>query len=171
MSDTPDTPTTSMNWKEGRRRRAWELHQLGWTQQAIATALGCAQSSVSGWIRRAAAAGVDALRHRPPPGPTPLLAPTPLAQLPALLAQGAAAFGWRGEYWTTRRVAKLIGDEFGVYYHPAPVSRLLRQIGWSCQKPITRAAQRDAKAVAAWAKERRPAIQKKLWRKGAPSSG
>jgi transposase len=168
MSETSQTP---LNWKEGRRRRAWELHQLGWTQQEIATALGCAQSSVSGWIRRAAAAGVDALRHHPPPGPTPLLSPTQLAQIPALLEQGAAAFGWRGAYWTTRRVAQLIGDQFGVYYHPAHVSRLLRQIGWSCQKPITRAAQRDPAALAAWTDERLPAIKKKRRPKGAPSSG
>jgi transposase len=160
-----------MNWKEGRRRRAWELHQLGWTQQAIASALGCAQSSVSGWIRRAQADGVDALRHRPPPGPTPLLSRTQLAQIPALLEQGAAAFGWRGDYWTTRRVAKVISDEFGVSYHPAHVSRLLRQSGWSCQKPITRAAQRDPAALAEWAEERLPAIQKKRRPQGAPSSG
>jgi transposase len=160
-----------LNWKEGRRRRAWELHQLGWTQQEIATALGCAQSSVSGWIRRAAAEGVDALRHHPPPGPTPLLSPTQLAQIPALLEQGAEAFGWRGAYWTTRRIAQLIGEQFGVYYHLAQVGWLLRQIGWSCQKPITRAAQRDPAALAAWAEDRLPAIQKKRRPKGAPSSG
>jgi transposase len=168
MNDTPDTPT---NWKEGRRRRAWELHQLGWTQQEIATALGCAQSSVSGWIRRAAAQGVAALRHRSPPGPTSLLSPTQLAQIPALLEQGPEAFGWRGAYWTTRRVAQLIGDQFGVYYHPAHVSRLLRHIGWSCQKPIPRAAQRDPAALAAWPEERLPAIKKKPRPQGAPSSG
>lgn len=90
-----------------------------------------------------------------------MLSPAQLAQIPALLEQGAEAFGWRGDYWTTRRVAQLLGDQFGVYYHPAHVSRLLRQIGWSCQKPITRAAQRDAAALAAWSEERLPAIKKK----------
>src|SRR6478672_6169898 len=158
MSDTSATP---LNWKEGRRRRAWELRQLGWTQQEIATALGCAQSSVSGWIRRAQAEGVEALRHHPPPGPTPLLSPSQLAAIPALLEQGAEAFGWRGDYWTTRRVAQLIGDQFGVYYHPAHVSRLLRQIGWSVQKPITRASQRDPQALADWEQTRRREIKKK----------
>ena len=28
------------DWKEGRRPRAWELSQKGWTQAAIAKALG-----------------------------------------------------------------------------------------------------------------------------------
>src|SRR6476661_9656334 len=166
---TPTPSATPLTWGEGRRRRAWTLRQQGWTQQRIAAALGCSQSSVSGWLKRAQADGVDALRHHPPPGPTPLLSTTQLAQIPALLEPGAEAFGWRGAYWTTRRVAKLIGDEFGVYYHPAHVSRLLRQIGWSCQKPITRAAQRDPAALAAWAEDRRPAIEKKRRPQGAPS--
>jgi transposase len=100
-----------------------------------------------------------------------LLSAAQLAQIPALLAQGAAAFGWRGNYWTTRRVAKLIGDQLGVSYHPTHVSRLLRHMGWSCQKPITRAAQRDARALAEWAEERLPSIKKKPQRKDGPWSG
>jgi transposase len=68
-------------------------------------------------------------------------------------------------------VAKLIGDHFGVYYHPAHVSRLLRQIGWSVQKPITRASQRDEAAIADWAETRLPALKKKRRPKGEQSSG
>lgn len=170
MTETP-TSSKPLDWREGRRRRAWELHQLGWSQQRIAEALGCAQSSVSGWIKRASADGVAALRTKPAPGPTPRLSPSQLAQLPTLLAQGAEAHGWRGDFWTTRRVAKLISDHFGVSYHPAHVSRLLRQIGWSVQKPITRASQRDPAAIADWAATRLPAIKKKRQLRGAPSSG
>jgi transposase len=170
MSD-PSTPRKPLDWREGRRRRAWELHQQGWTQQRIAAALGCSQSSVSGWLRRAQTDGVDALRTRPAPGPTPLLSAAQRAQIPALLERGAEAYGWRGDFWTTRRVAQVIGDHFGVYYHPAHVSRLLRHLGWSVQKPITRATQRDAAAIAAWTSDRLPALKKKRRRKDAPSSG
>ena len=35
------------NWREGRRLRAWELHQQGWKQQEIADALGVTQGAVS----------------------------------------------------------------------------------------------------------------------------
>jgi transposase len=168
-----DTPTTSkpLDWREGRRRRAWELHQQGWTQERIAQALGCSQSSVSGWLKRASTEGLAALRTHPPPGPTPLLSPSQRLQIPVLLKQGAEAHGWRGDFWTTKRVAHLIGEYFAVYYHPAHVSRLLRQLGWSVQKPITRAAQRDAAAIRTWTEERLPALKKKRPAKGAPSSG
>jgi len=92
-------------------------------------------------------------------------------QLPTLLAKGAEASGFLGEVWTTKRVASLIRQEFGVQYHPAHVSRVLRQIGWSVQKPIRRATQRDEAAIKEWHDERLPALLAKPSRKGAPSSG
>jgi transposase len=88
-----------------------------------------------------------------------------------LLTQGAAAHGWHGQVWTTKRVAALIASHFGVHYHPAHVSRLLRRLGWSVQKPIVRATQRDAQAVERWQTERWPAIKKKPRVKAGRSSG
>jgi len=35
------------DWKEWRRRRAWELSQQGWSQKDIAEALGVTQGAVS----------------------------------------------------------------------------------------------------------------------------
>jgi transposase len=149
-----------LSWHEGRRLRAWELHRMGWTQTRIAEALGVTQGAVSQWLKRAALEGVAALRAHPAHGPTPLLSPAQLAQLEELLEQGAEAFGFRGALWTRRRVARLIQEQFGVRYHPGHVSRLLRQIGWSPQRPIQRATQRDDVAIAAWYAERWPALKK-----------
>jgi transposase len=146
---------------EWRRLRAWELHQQGWTGRQIARALDVTDGAVSQWLKRARTHGPAALYHRMPPGPTPKLTPEQREQLPALLAHGAEAYGFLGEVWTTQRVATVIQREFGVRYHPAHVSRLLRQIGWSVQKPIRRATQRDEAAIAAWQAERWPALQAK----------
>jgi transposase len=87
-----------------------------------------------------------------------------------LLACGAQAFGFLGEVWTRRRVAQLIHDEFGVRYHPAHVSRLLKQIGWSPQRPLVRASQRDDAAIASWYAERWPALKKSACTKDELSS-
>ena len=86
--------------------------------------------------------------------------------MPALLARGAEAYGFVGDVWTTPRVADVIEREFGVRYHPAHVSRLLRAVGWSVQKPIQRATQRDQAAIAAWYTERWPALKKGPMTKG-----
>jgi transposase len=73
--------------------------------------------------------------------------------------------------WTSQRVATVIQREFGVGYHRAHVSRLLRQLGWSVQKPVRRATQRDEAAIECWTTERWPALFAKPKASGVPSSG
>src|SRR6266540_3373788 len=160
-----------LTWREVRRRQAWRLHQQGWKQTLIAQALGVSQGAVSMWLKRATLHGVEALRAHPPPGPQPRLSPLQHTQLERLLSKGAEAFGFRGAVWTCRRVARLIKDEFGVSYHPSHVSRILSQIGWSPQKPIRRATQRDEAAITSWHSTRWPSLKKKRGEKGEPSYG
>ena len=52
------------NWREGRRLRAWELHEQGWKQKDIAAALGVTEGAVSQWMSRGKTQGPEALRHR-----------------------------------------------------------------------------------------------------------
>lgn len=163
--------TTQLDWLEGRRRRAWELKQQGWKQQDIAAALGVTKGAVSQWMRRAREGGVESLRRHPPPGPTPRLTAEQLAHLPQVLERGAEAYGYRGQVWTTKRVAEVIWRTFGVSYHPAHVSRLLRSVRVSVQKPIERASQRDEDAIALWQSETWPALKKRPPRNSAPLSG
>jgi transposase len=159
------------DWREARRKRAWELKQAGWKQQEIAAALGGSESAVSQWLKRGREGGVEALHGHPPPGRAPRLSPEHLAQVPALLARGAEAWGFRGDVWTARRVAEVIGRTCGVRYHRDHVSRLLRPLGWSRQQPVERATQRDEAAIREWYEERWPALKKGQKRKGVPSSG
>ena len=156
------------DWREARRLRAWELYQDGWQQKAIAEALGVTAGSVSQWVKRARTEGVAALRHRKGGGPKPRLSEEQLAALPALLAQGAEHFGFRGDVWTQPRVATLIKREFGVAYHPRHVGRLLKQVKWSRQKPIERATQRNEAAIERWRAETWEDIKKKPDGKDAP---
>jgi transposase len=153
------------NWREGRRMRAWELHEQGWKQKDIAAALGVSEGAVSQWFKKVKTQGVQALRHQPPPGRQAQLSAGQMAQLPALLALGAEAFGFRGQVWTTARVVEMIKQQFGVSYHRAHGSRLLRRLNQSRQKPIQKATQRDEAAIATWKEERWPALKKSLKRK------
>jgi transposase len=169
MSSRVASPQQQLN--EWRRLRAWALHQDGWSGRAIAQALGVTPGAVSQWLKRAREGGPAALRHRLPPGSAARLSSEQQAQLPTLLAYGAEAYGFLGDVWTSKRVAAVIQQEFGVVYHRAHVSRLLRQIGWSVQKPIQRATQRDEQAIARWATERWPALQAKPKASGERLSG
>jgi transposase len=160
------------DWREGRRLRAWELKQQGWSQREIAEALGVTEGAVSQWMKRAReGGGAEALRHRPLPGPQPKLSPAQLADLPQLLRRTAGYYGFCGEYWTGPRVATLIRRQFGVRYHPASVSRVLRRVGWTVQTPRKKASQRDEAAIARWYAEDWPALKKPPKQRGERSSG
>src|SRR3712207_4336069 len=150
------------DWREGRRLRAWDLHQQGWTQHAITVALGVTQGAVSQWLKHGRQGGTAALRRRPAPGSQPRLTPAQHTELTDVLAQGAAACGLLGDVWTTTRVAALIKRWFGVSYHRAHVSRLLRALGLSVQTPITRATQRDDVVIDSWWTERWPDLKQRL---------
>src|SRR5258706_489011 len=120
------TKITQLDWREGRRQRAWELKEQGWKQQDIAAALGVTAGAVSQWLKRGREQGVEGLRRHPAPGRQPRLSAEQLAQLPALVDRGPEAYGFRGQVWTCKRVAEVIRRTLGVRYHPAHVSRLLQ---------------------------------------------
>jgi transposase len=149
------------DWREGRRLRALELKEQGWSQRAIAQALGVTEGAVSQWMKRARTEGIQGLYRRLAPGPTPKLNAEQRAQLPGLLARGAEAYGFRGDVWIRERVAFVIRQEFGIEVSLVTVGRLLRDIGWSLQKPARRAKQRDEEAIRAWKEERWPEVEKK----------
>jgi len=160
-----------VDWREGRRLRAGELHQQGWKQKDIAAALGVTQGAVSQWIKRGNHGGVAGLRRRTAPGSAPRLTIEQREQLRVERTKGPSPFGFVGEAWTTKRVAAVIQELFGVSYHPAHVSRIVRALGLSSQVPQTHATQRDAAAIAAWHAARGPALKNRRKPKGAPSSG
>jgi transposase len=162
---------TPHDWKEGRRLRAWALAQQGWPQRTIAAALGVTEGAVSQWLKRGREGGITALRRRTSPGAPPKLSAAQRARVPALLARGAEAFGFRGDVWTAARIGWLLGARFGVWYHRSHVSRLMRALGWTPQKPLQRATQRDEAAIARWWAERWPRLKRGRSARGVPWSG
>ena len=160
----------STDWKEARRLRALELKHHGWRQQRIAEALGVSKGAVSQWMTRAREHGEGGLRARSHSGAPPRLTVEELSLLPKLLAAGAEAYGFRGEVWTCARIAKLLEWVFGVVYHRAHVSRLLRQVGWAPQKPLERPAQRNEAQIVYWRTTVWEELKKRLGGNTAPWS-
>lgn len=152
------------DWREWRRLRAWDLRQQGWAPSDIAEALGVSRAAVSLWLTAAAAAGPDALHSRLHPGPAGKLLPGQRDLLADCLWHGAEAYGFRGDRWTCARVAKVIDEEFGAHYHPGHVARLLKEIGWTPQVPITRAIQRDEEAIRRWRERDWPRLKRSATR-------
>lgn len=122
----------------------------GWPEYFIAEVLGVNKGTVSRWLAVAKAGGAEALLGHPGAGCPSKLTPAQLQTLPELLWHGAEAYGFRGDVWTCARIAQVIQWEFGVSYHRDHVSRLMKELGWTSQVPITRAMQRDEAAIEHW---------------------
>ena len=167
MNRTHGVPKT---WKEGRRKRALELKQHGWKQREIAVALGVSAAAVSQWVAETRVRGREAWQAKPRPTEPIKLTPDQLHLVPELLSHGAEAYGFRGAFWTCARVATVIWEAFGVSYHKAHVSRLLRRLDWTPQLPIERAAQRDEAMIQQWRVQVWPELKKRHISKGAPLS-
>src|SRR3712207_4161188 len=102
------------DWHEGRRQWAWELHQQGWKQKHIAPALGVTQGAVSLCVRHARGGGILAVPRRTAPGAASCLTVNQRRHLIDALAKGAPAFNFIGAVWTTKRIAAIIQELFGV---------------------------------------------------------
>jgi transposase len=133
--------------------RALSLEHEGWSQRAIAEALGVSKAAVSQWLAAAERDGPDALRSHPAPGPPPRLTAQQKRLIPEFLWHGPEAYGFRGQVWTCARIALVIEEEFGIRYHKDHVGRLLKELRWTPQVPIRRALQRDEDAVERWRDE------------------
>ncbi len=144
-----------------RRLRAIALLEQGSTQVEVAQKLGVTQGAVSQWKTAHAHGGDEALQARPAPGATPKLTDKQCQRLLKYLQQGPRKHGWPTALWTLPRIVQLIEKKFSVCYDQSGVWRLLRRVGWSCQKPERRARERDDAAIDEWRKHDWPRLKKR----------
>jgi len=145
---------------ERHRLEGLRLFSKGVPQAEIARELKVARQTVSRWVRQYREGGTKALRQAGRAGRRPKLGAAQLRQVERMLLAGPEAFGHPTPLWTCPHVAEVIEARFGLRYHPGHVWKLLRAMGFSCQRPVGRAVERDEKAVEPWKRKRWPAIQK-----------
>src|ERR1700687_1969656 len=155
---------------EERRMEAARLLKQGVSQSEVARRLGVHRQAVIRWDRQLAQSGREGLKKAGQAGRKPRLSGAQLKQLEQALKRGPEALGYASGLWTTNRVRALIAEQCGVRYHEAHVWRILRKLGWSCQRPTGKALERDEQGIRHWRKYRWPRIKKKRSASGARSS-
>ncbi len=146
---------------ERRRRRAVALLAAGHRPVEVARMIGVDRRSVRRWKAVHQQEGAEALRAHRASGRPPKLVPRQLQQIERVLLKGARAAGFATDLWTCPRVARVIARRFGVQYHVDHLSRLLRGLGWSPQKPQRQAVERDDHAIRGWIKDTWPRVKTK----------
>jgi transposase len=136
----------------------------------VARQVGVHRQSVSRWETQLKKGGLRGLKQAGRAGRKARLGPEDLRRIERGLKRGAQALGYETGLWTSWRVAHLIEQECGVKYHPSQAWRILRQLGWSCQRPVGRALERDEDKIRRWKQQRWPEIKKKPKKSGELSS-
>src|ERR1700680_3008131 len=140
---------------ERRRMRAASLLAQGLSQSEVARRVGAHRQSVSKWAAELQAKGRAGLKQAGRAGRKPRLSAEQISQVEHGLKRGPQALGYESSLWTANRVAHLIEQESGVSYHPGHVWKILRQLGWSCQRPAGRGLGREGKGIQGREEEQR----------------
>jgi len=137
--ETADLNGLTREEMEARRLEAARALLNGLNQSSIARRFGVSRTTASRWNRALRRTGLEALKRRRATGRPSRLSSEQLAAIPALVAQGASAYGFPNDRWTTGRLARAIETRFGVRYDPDHVGRLMYRLGLRRRKEQPRA--------------------------------
>ena len=143
---------------ERRRHKAGRLFRKGVSQAEVARRCGVSREAARQWFllwKR------KSLASKGKPGPKPLLTEAKKKNIERALLKGPMSFGYETEIWTLGRIARVVQRVTKISYHPGHIWYVLRQLNWSCQKPETKAKERDEEAIRGWRKTTWPRIQKR----------
>lgn len=153
---------------EDIRMMALSAYDRGMHPSDVALAFGAGISTVYGWIQARNEGGPEALKVKSLPGAAPKLSEEQVSQLWKLIVgRDPRQLQFEFALWTREMVRELIRREFGVAYTARGVGNLLRRMGLSPQRPLTRAWQQDSDAVARWKAVEFPRIHREAQVEGA----
>jgi len=120
---------------EQRRLLGARLLRQGVPQAEVARRVGVHRQSVSRWAEQLQHGGRPALKSAGRLGRKPRLGPAELKRIVQALERGPQALEYETGLWTAWRVADLIERECAVKFSAVQAWRILRQLGWTPQRP------------------------------------
>jgi len=140
-----------------RRLAARKLLDDGIPQAEVARRLKVSRQSVSRWAETPKKRLGAVCRF----GRKSTIDDALLEKLRRGLLAGAMKQGYSADLWTLPRVRMLIVKLGGPCFSTVHVWRLLGRMGFSPQRPVSRARERDEAAIDAWKSREWPSLKKK----------
>lgn len=165
-----DPRTLSPDAQEDLRRRVvYSIRQGGLAPTSAARLHGVSRQSAAKWADAVDASGSSALaskRRGPKPGPR--IDPADERTLKRMIRNDCPdQLRLPFALWSREAVIGLIAQQIGRRVSLSTAGRYLRRWGFTPQKPMRRAYERDDAQVKAWLKERYPAIKAQAKRENA----
>lgn len=147
---------------EVRRFRAGRYFREGRSQVWVAKRLSVTTAAVCKWHALWEKEKEKGLKSKGRCGVKSPMTQEKLRAVVRTLDRGPLKSGFSNDVWTLERVRRVFKKDTGVEYHVGHVWKILtRTLGWSNQKPLRRARERNEAAIQRWITVQWPAIQKK----------
>ncbi len=145
---------------EALRIRSVERVLAGERHADVASAIGVAREVVSKWVAAYRKGGWEALHRTVAPGATSKLTTRQLEWLlKTITTKNPSQLQFPFALWTREIVRALIKRRWGITLGLSSITRILRKLGLTPQKPMARAMERDPVAVRLWVKTAYPKIR------------
>jgi len=150
------------------RHQAVGRVQAGTPVRVVCEGMGVSRAALFGWLALYRSGGWDALKAGKRGGRKPKLDGRQIEWLYETISnRDPRQLKFPFALWTLKMVGELIEREFGIKLSRWSISRLLRQLGLSPQRPLFRAWQQDAERVKRWKEEEYPALKRRAKVHGA----
>ena len=147
-------------FRVAKRIHAVLLNHQQHSSSEIATILEAPRSKVSLWLGQFEEYGWEALLEGHRSGRPRQLEAQQRQGLCDILDSGPVAYGFVSGIWTSPMIARVIHEEYKVDYHPGHVRKLLKDLGFSVQRPRKRLAKGDPVLQDRWQRYTYPRLKK-----------
>lgn len=155
-------PRGKANKLEDRRQEAITLIEKdGLTAAAAARKLKVHDRTIRKWLATYRKDGIEGLSVRVSTGRKRKLKISETKKLQRIILKGAVKAGFPNDLWTSKRVLQVIKDEFKVEYHSNHLPKLLRNLGFTPQRPQREAREKDQDQIDKWVRYQWTRIKKK----------
>jgi len=152
--------TRTRQKREEVRKRAGKLFKKGVRQTDIARRFRVSRAAVSTWHAAWKKNRKTGLVSKGRPGFPSRLNEKKRTSFKQAILKGPLSYGYETDLWTLSRLAAVMKKETGVRFGHNRTWQIVRELGFTCQKPQVRARERDEEAIKAWKEKRLPGLKK-----------
>lgn len=146
--------------KEKRRLKAAKMFEKGKTQAEVVRKFKVTPAAASQWCEAWEKGGIGALKSKGHPGFESKVTPKKKKAFQKAILKGPQAFGYETDLWTLSRLRAVMKKVNKLDFSEVWIWHILRDLGFTPQKPQVKAKQRNEKAIREWKKKTLPDLKK-----------
>ena len=146
--------------REARRKEAGMMFRQGRSQAEVAKKFGVSTAAACKWHAAWDEKGMSGLDSKGPPGFASALDDKKKQTFKNAILKGPLSHGYETDLWTLARLAAVLQKTAEVQFGPVRTWQVVRELGFTPQKPALKAKERDEEVIEHWKTRRLPSLKK-----------